>query len=141
MREALARLDYDVTCMSPRASAADVQALFPADIVIADVESGEGALWYALGAAHARRQPPSQTTPPLEGIVAAEAIDAQIRSYLEQNGIVAARDLARLSLDGLAASGVTRPALTRFVRELARSGRYPDDEALQQFLIRRGIFI
>ncbi|HEX8254511.1 MAG TPA: hypothetical protein VF846_15310 [Thermoanaerobaculia bacterium] len=78
---------------------------------------------------------------PLDGVVSADAIDDRVRDYLASNAILAAKDLGRLDLNELAsAPGVTRPALTRFVRELARSNRYPDAAALQDFLVRRGIF-
>ena len=79
---------------------------------------------------------------PLAGVVAPDAMDEPVRAFLGTNGIATARDLGRLRLDDLAvAPGVTRHSLTRFVRELARSERYPDAAALQDFLVRRGIFI
>ncbi|HEY0159536.1 MAG TPA: hypothetical protein VGF28_19775 [Thermoanaerobaculia bacterium] len=79
---------------------------------------------------------------PLAGVVSADALDEPVRTFLGRNGIASAADLGRLRLDDLAAApGVTRQALTRFVRELARSERYPDAAALQDFLVRRGIFI
>jgi hypothetical protein len=79
---------------------------------------------------------------PLNGVVAPEAIDQPVSSYLSRNGIHTAQDLTRLELDDLAsAPGVDRASLTRFVRALSRSERYPDAEALQDFLVRRGIFI
>ena len=53
-----------------------------------------------------------------------------------------AADLDRLGLPQLAAApGVTRQALTAFVRSLARSERYPKPDMLQDFLISRGIFL
>jgi hypothetical protein len=79
---------------------------------------------------------------PLSGVVAAEAIDEPVRAFLAGNAIRAEGDLGRLRLEDLgAAPGVTRQALSRFVRELARSERYPDPDALQEFMVRRGIFI
>jgi hypothetical protein len=79
---------------------------------------------------------------PLAGVVAAEAIEEPVRAFLAGKAIRTAGDLERLHLDDLdAAPGVTRQALTRFVRELARSERYPDPDALQDFVVRRGIFI
>jgi hypothetical protein len=79
---------------------------------------------------------------PLAGVVPSDALDEHVRAFLGRNGIASAADLVRLRLDDLAAApGVTRHALTRFVRELARSERYPDAAALQDFLVRRGIFI
>jgi hypothetical protein len=79
---------------------------------------------------------------PLAGVVSSDALDESVRTFLGRNGIASAADLGRLRLDELAAApGVTRHALTRFVRELARSERYPDMDALQDFLVRRGIFI
>jgi hypothetical protein len=79
---------------------------------------------------------------PLAGVVSPEALDEPVRTFLGQNGIASAADLVRLRLDDLAAApGVTRHALTRFVRELAKSERYPDAAALQDFLVRRGIFL
>jgi hypothetical protein len=82
------------------------------------------------------------TASPLEGVVAPEAMHQPVSDYLATNGIHAEQDLARLDLNALAAApGVTRESLTRFVRALARSGRYPDADALQEFLVRRGIFV
>jgi hypothetical protein len=79
---------------------------------------------------------------PLAGVVTAEAMDEPVRAFLAGKGIRSAGDLGRLRLDDLVtAPGVTRQALTRFVRELARSERYPDPDALQDFMVRRGIFI
>jgi hypothetical protein len=84
----------------------------------------------------------SSAADPLAGVVPAEAMNEPLRTFLGSKGIVSAGDLKRLRLDDLiAAPGVTRQALTRFVRELAKSERYPDAEALQDFLVRRGIFI
>ncbi|HWL73172.1 MAG TPA: hypothetical protein VNQ74_04825, partial [Burkholderiaceae bacterium] len=85
---------------------------------------------------------PAASSPPLNGVVAPEAIDQPVSSYLSSNGIHTAQDLTRLKLDDLAtAPGVDRASLTRFVRALSRSERYPDAQALQDFLVRRGIFI
>jgi hypothetical protein len=79
---------------------------------------------------------------PLNGVLAPDAMHEAVRTHLALNGIQTANDLGRLKLDDLAsAPGVTRESLTRFVRALARSERYPDAEALQDFLVRRGIFV
>ena len=68
--------------------------------------------------------------------------DDAIAAFLRERGILESKDLDRLNLDELAAApGVGRPALHRFVRDLSRSGRYPDDNRLQDFIIRRGIFV
>lgn len=77
---------------------------------------------------------------PLAGIIDAAAVDDAILRHLRERGILEAADLGRLNLDELAAE-VARQPLQRFVRELSRSGRYPDAERLQQFIIRRGIFV
>ena len=77
---------------------------------------------------------------PLAGIVDPAAVDDTILRHLRERGILEASDLGRLNLDQLAADA-GRQALQRFVRELSRSGRYPDPERLQQFIIRRGIFV
>lgn len=75
---------------------------------------------------------------PLGGI----ADDEAILRHLRERGILEISDLDRLSLDDLAAApGVGRQALHRFVRELSRSGRYPEPDRLQEFIIRRGIFV
>lgn len=75
---------------------------------------------------------------PLGGIVD----DESILRHLRERGILDFSDLDRLDLDALAgAPGVGRHALHRFVRELSRSGRYPDSNRLQEFIIRRGIFV
>jgi hypothetical protein len=68
--------------------------------------------------------------------------DEAIASFLRDRGILEEKDLTRLDLDELAhAPGVTRQALQRFVRDLSHSGRYPDANRLQEFIIRRGIFV
>jgi hypothetical protein len=77
---------------------------------------------------------------PLEGVIDLASMDTAVRDHLERRGIIAAADLAQLNLDDLAAD-VSRPALQRFVRELARSGRHPQPDALKEFLVRRGMFI
>lgn len=75
---------------------------------------------------------------PLDGM----ADDEAILRHLRERGILETADLPRLNLDELAAApGVTRQPLHRFIRELSRSGRYPDTNRLQEFIIRRGIFI
>src|SRR5215213_8756311 len=79
---------------------------------------------------------------PLKGVVPPEAMHQPVSDYLATNGIHAEQDLGRLDLNALAAApGVTRDSLTRFVRALARSGSYPNADALQEFLVRRGIFV
>jgi hypothetical protein len=79
---------------------------------------------------------------PLSGIIEAGAIDEAILRHLRERAILEAADLLRLDLDALAAApGVTRQPLHRFVRELARSGRFPDPDRLQEFIVRRGIFV
>jgi hypothetical protein len=68
--------------------------------------------------------------------------DEAIAQFLRNRGILEEKDLNRLDLDELAhAPGVARQALHRFVRDLSRSGRYPDANRLQEFIIRRGIFV
>lgn len=75
---------------------------------------------------------------PLDGM----ADDEFIVRHLRERGILELSDLARLELDELAAApGVTRQPLHRFIRELSRSGRYPDTNRLQDFIVRRGIFV
>ena len=75
---------------------------------------------------------------PLDGL----ADDEAILRHLRERGILETADLGRLNLDELAAApGVTRQPLHRFIRELSRSGRYPDTNRLQDFIIRRGIFV
>ncbi len=68
--------------------------------------------------------------------------DEAIATFLRNRGILEEKDLNRLDLDELAhAPDVTRQALHRFVRDLSRSGRCPDANRLQEFIIRRGIFV
>lgn len=68
--------------------------------------------------------------------------DEAILQFLLERGILETSDLGRLNLDELAAApGITRQPLHRFIRELSRGGRYPDTNRLQEFIIRRGIFI
>jgi hypothetical protein len=75
---------------------------------------------------------------PLEGM----SDDEAILRHLRERGILETSDLGRLNLDELAAApGVTRQPLHRFIRDLSRSGRYPDTNRLQEFIIRRGIFV
>jgi hypothetical protein len=75
---------------------------------------------------------------PLDGM----ADDEAIVRHLRERGILEVADLGRLNLDELAAApGVGRQALQRFVRALSRSGQHPDTERLQEFIIRRGIFV
>ncbi|HVG23247.1 MAG TPA: helix-hairpin-helix domain-containing protein [Thermoanaerobaculia bacterium] len=75
---------------------------------------------------------------PLGGI----ADDEAIAQHLRERGVLDFADLERLNLDELAAApGVGRQALHRFVRDLSRSNRYPDANRLQEFIIRRGIFV
>lgn len=75
---------------------------------------------------------------PLEGM----SDDEAILHHLRERGILESSDLGRLNLDELAAApGVTRQPLHRFIRDLSRSGRYPDTNRLQEFIIRRGIFV
>ena len=79
---------------------------------------------------------------PLSGIVEAGAVDEAILRHLRERAILEAADLSRLDLDALAAAaGVTRQSLHRFVRELAHSGRFPEPDRLQEFIVRRGIFV
>lgn len=75
---------------------------------------------------------------PLGGL----ADDDAILRHLRDRGILDFSDLDRLNLDELAAApGISRHALHRFVRDLSRSGRHPDPNQLQEFIIRRGIFV
>ncbi len=133
--------------------------MLAADVVVVDAACGNDA-WYVLGLLHGQhrqavmvdrdvtreellgmvRDATRPFAPPLAGVIDAAAIDAHVRTHLERRGILAESDLTRLDLDDLAAD-VARPALHRFVRELARSGRYPHEQKLQDFLVKRGIFI
>lgn len=70
----------------------------------------------------------------------ANDLDDTVAQYLRTHGILETGDLPRLNLDELAAA-VTPRALQRFVRDLSRSGRYPDATRLQEFIVRRGIFV
>ena len=136
-----------------------VAMMLAADAVAIDAKRGHDA-WYVLGLLHGQhrqavlvdrdvtrdellgmlRDATRPFAPPLAGVIDAAAIDAHVRTHLERRGILAESDLPHLDLDDMAAS-VGRPSLHRFVRELARSGRYPNQQKLQDFLVRRGIFI
>lgn len=136
-----------------------VAMMLAADAVVVDAARGNDA-WYVLGLLHGQHKKAVMIerevtreellamiggaarpfAPPLAGVLDGAAIDAHVRAHLERRGILAEGDLPRLDLDDLAAD-VARPALHRFVRELARSGRYPHEQKLQDFLIKRGIFI
>lgn len=142
---------YDCRPISLPVDDAGYRAIAAADAVAADSANADPHVAYALGLAHglgkpsildggAPARPFRPRGAPLAGII--ETIDDAIRAYLEQNDILTAADLRRLKLDELAsAPDVTRHALRAFLRDLDRSGRFPDPDALQQFLIRRGIFI
>jgi hypothetical protein len=79
---------------------------------------------------------------PLAGVVSADSMNDSVRDYLVRANVIAPKDLGRLNLDALAsAPGVDHRSLARFVRALAKSERYPNAELLQDFLVRRGIFI
>ena len=69
-----------------------------------------------------------------------DQLDDAVAQYLREHGILEVADLPRLNLDQLAAAVGPR-ALQRFVRDLAHSGRYPNGDFLQEFIVRRGIFI
>lgn len=102
-----------------------VEHLASADLVVMDV-NGE-AVWL---------------TPlrPLATIT--ETHDEAITRYLREHGILEVADLARLNLDELATAPNVGPrALGRFVRDLSHSGRHPDAARLQEFIVRRGIFV
>ena len=97
----------------------DRNAIATADLVIVD------GVWFAR-------------LRPLGGLTE----DPALVRYLLEHGILETGDLQRLDLDHLAlAPGITRQALHPFVRELARSGRFPQPDRLQDFVIRRGIFL
>ena len=133
--------------------------MLAADAVVVDAACGNDA-WYVLGLLHGQHRQAVLVdrdvtrdelvsmianatrpfAPPLAGVIDSAAIDAHVRSHLERHGILGESDLPRLDLDDLAAA-VGRPALQRFMRELARSGRYPHEQKLQEFLVRRGIFV
>ncbi|HEV7920756.1 MAG TPA: hypothetical protein VGR02_08190 [Thermoanaerobaculia bacterium] len=142
---------YDCRTIPLPVDEAGYRALAAAELVVADAADRDPHVAYALGLAHGLGKassisgaPPARPFrprgAPLAGIV--DNLDAAIRAYLEQHDILAAPDLGRLQLDELAsAPDVTRHSLRAFLRDLDRSGRFPDPDALQQFLIRRGIFI
>jgi hypothetical protein len=136
-----------------------IAMMLAADAVVIDATCGNDA-WYVLGLLHGQHRRTVMIdgemtrdslaaaianavrpfAPPLEGVIDSAAMDAHVHKHLERRGILAESDLPRLDLDDLAAD-VPRPTLHRFVRELARSGRYPNQQKLQDFLIKRGIFI
>lgn len=107
--------------------------------VVATMADAEAA---AERVAREGRSPIRQRPAPLAGIVDSSAIDESVRRFLDLNRIRTKDDLGKLDLDALAAQpGVTRNGLHAFVRALARSGKFPNEEALQDFVIRRGIFL
>lgn len=141
---------YDCRAVALPVDEAGYRLIASADAVAA-VTPFSADVAYALGLAHglgkasivdggAPARPFRPRGPALAGVIT--GMDDAIRAYLEQNDIATIADLRRLKLDELAtAPGVTRQALRGFLKELDRSERYPDPEALQQFLIKRGIFI
>jgi hypothetical protein len=157
---------YDAACARAGVSskrATTAQQLLAADVVIADLTSDDPFVRYGLGIAHGLGKPAVV----LEGVVEAEALagligDAlagriagpfrqpslpftlpdTIRIYLATHEIFEVADLARLDLDDLGrTNGVSRQALRAFMKELAASSLFPDDERLREFLVRRGIFV
>ncbi|HKO58657.1 MAG TPA: hypothetical protein VJ276_22515 [Thermoanaerobaculia bacterium] len=142
---------YDCRSIALPVDEAGFRSIAAADLVAADGAECDPHVAYALGLAHGLGKPsiidggePGRPFrprgAPLAGIV--NAMDDALRAFLEQHDILTAADLRRLDLDALAqAPNVTRQALRAFLRDLDRSGRFPDPEAMQQFLIRRGIFI
>ncbi|HET7437370.1 MAG TPA: hypothetical protein VFN10_21875 [Thermoanaerobaculia bacterium] len=156
----------DLNTLASPLTLEDAQAIAAADSVRADL--ADARVLYALGIAHAMGKraivtggalpyddasaPAGEAVLPfaalfahaavLKGVVDAAAIEPPVRDYLAAHGILSARDLERLDLDALAAApSIGRTALRRFVRELAKSERYPDAEKLKEFLVRRGIFV
>ena len=132
--------------------------MLAADAVIVDAACGNDA-WYVLGLLHGQHRQAVMIdrdatreellaaianatrpfAPPLGGVIDSRRSTRTCARISSARGIIAESDLPRLDLGELA-SDVARPALHRFVRELARSGRYPHEEK-QDFLVRRGIFI
>ena len=147
------------TIVEPTVTRESLARMLAADATVVDAARGNEA-WYVLGLLHGQHKRAVMSdgsvtrdellamieaaarpfAPPLAGVVDSAAIDARVSAYLERRGILAQNDLPRLDLDDLAAE-VGRPALHRFVRALARSGRYPHEQKLQDFLVKRGIFI
>ena len=114
-----------------------------ADVVVVDARAR-----YAVGVAHALGKPTvivddprkvdlqSASNPFFGKPLQLRAVDPTVQAYLEAHGITTAD---QLNLDDLAAA-VPRNALRAFLRELERSRAY-DEKKLQDFMIRRGIFL
>jgi hypothetical protein len=139
--ELLKLFDGDVVVMRD-ASRESVQRMLAADAVVIDSACGNDA-WYVLGVLHGLQKravwidkamsreslaaaianassPFAGLAPsvqqPLAGVVDTASMDGSVRAHLERRGILTER-------------------------ELARSGRYPHADRLQEFLVKRGIFI
>ena len=79
---------------------------------------------------------------PLADLIEPAAIADPVRRALQQQRVFTAADLGDLDLNALtAAPGMTRHALTAFIRALSHSERFPDADKLRDFIIRRGIFV
>ena len=114
-----------------------------ADVVVVDARAR-----YAIGVAHAlgkqtvivddprRVDLQSASNPFHENELRYGAIDPSVKEFLDARGI---RTADALNLDELAAA-VPRTALRGFLRELIRTHSY-DEKALQEFMIKRGMFL
>ena len=130
------------------AVAVDVNAEGFAVIRAADVVVVDARARYAVGLAHAlgkatvivedpRKIDLQRASNPFFGKpLAVGVIDPSVQAFLDARRITTAD---QLDLDELAGA-VNRNALRGFLRELVRSRSY-DEKALQEFMIRRGIFL
>jgi len=130
------------------AVAVDINAEGFAVIRAADVVVVDARARYAIGIAHAlgkatvivedpRKIDLQNASNPFFGKrLQLGGIDPGVQAFLDERGITTAD---QLDLDELAGA-VSRNALRGFLRELVRTRSY-DEKALEQFMIRRGIFL
>ena len=143
MRRACESAGIECETVSGDVTAEGFGAIRAADVVVVDARAR-----YAIGIAHAlgkqtvvvddsRKIDLQSASNPFFGKrLQLGSVDPAVQAYLDEYGIATAD---QLSLDDLAAA-VSRNALRGFLRELVRTKSY-DEKALQDFMIRRGIFL
>jgi hypothetical protein len=143
MRRACEAAGIECEMVSGDVTAEGFSAIRAADVVVVDARAR-----YAIGIAHglgkqtvivedSRKLDLQSASNPFFGRqLRLGAVDPAVQAFLDEHHITTAD---QLDLDALAAA-VNRNALRGFLRELMRTRSY-DEKALQDFMIRRGIFL